>query len=230
MPLKIVHDRTASNLPREKYEISFVGQYNDRGQCGGFLLLPEYQTVFGIQEQNYAVFCWDYQKQLTPKAVKLIAGCRQLVPFLVDIKVDRSYNDLNLLILSNNLPGIVYDDFYDTKNFRIFTINVKEALAAYPECTSYKPVYYPQPYSLPKPYSHPYPQKLPYYSQKEVPKELPVYKNLLPEPMSYVPARPFSHKETNEAPPKNVAPPAYYVPPSGYNSEPSKLNYYNYQF
>lgn len=140
IPLCTVHDRKASYLPPEKYGINYLGEYNKCGQTAGFELLPESQTVFGIQEQNYGIYCWDYQQPLTPYSVKLVAGGRDLVPFLVDIKVDRSCDDLSLIVLSNNLPDIAYNKFsYVTQNFRIFTVKIEDVLAAYPECTSYKP-------------------------------------------------------------------------------------------
>lgn len=140
IPLCTVHDRKASYLAPEKYGINYLGEYNNGGQTAGFELLPESQTVVGIQEQNYGIFCWDYQKPLTPYTVKLVAGGRDLVPFLVDIKVDRSCQDLSLIVLSNNLPDIAYNKFcHDTKNFRIFTVKMEDVLAAYPECTSNKP-------------------------------------------------------------------------------------------
>lgn len=146
MPLDIVHNRTAADtLRREEYGITFLGQYQQGGQVASFHLIPEYQTVFGIQEQKYNVFCWNYQNKLTPEAVKVVAGGRDLVPFLVDSRVDRCNHDIELYVLSNNLPGIAFDDFYDIKNFRLFKINVKQALLANPECTSHHFVHYNHP-------------------------------------------------------------------------------------
>uniref|UniRef100_A0A336LHM9 CSON013702 protein n=1 Tax=Culicoides sonorensis TaxID=179676 RepID=A0A336LHM9_CULSO len=141
IPYETIHNKSSSILSPDKYGMKYLGHYNTRGNPGSFSLVPEFQTVFVVQEQNYAVACWDYQKKLDPASVKLVSGNRIFTPFLADMFVDRSHNDLNLVTLSINLAGIVFDDFYDTfLNFRIYTFNVKEALAVYPECTSvYKP-------------------------------------------------------------------------------------------
>ncbi|XP_063708835.1 L-dopachrome tautomerase yellow-f2-like [Culicoides brevitarsis] len=137
IPLKIVHNQRASLNARELYDIKYLGKLNARGQSSAFELLPGFKTVFGIQEQNYGIFCWNYRKFLSDNEVKLVAGDPELLPFLVDMIVDGSdgSEDQELIVLSNNKAGIVADDFYmGVENFRIFTVSVREILEEYPEC------------------------------------------------------------------------------------------------
>lgn len=114
-------------------------------------------VVFGIQEQNYAISCWNRDLGPKPYTVQLLAGGREVVPFLVDLQLDPCCTTNHYLYaLSNNYISIAFDGFNrHYPNFKIVFVDLEEVFSIYPYCKTYASNKY---------YNH-YQRKSPVYSQ-----------------------------------------------------------------
>lgn len=136
----MLHSRKASETCTDPfYGIKVLGSYNNKGQTAGMVYTND--VVFGIQEQNYAISCWNRDLGLKPYTVQLLAGGREVVPFLVDLQLDPCCRTNHYLYaLSNNFISIAFDGFNPNyPNFKIVFVDLEEVFSIYPYCKTYLP-------------------------------------------------------------------------------------------
>lgn len=176
--LHVLNNQTKAACSPDGLDIKYLGRRNDLGQTGTEVINKNTQTVWGIQEQTYAITCWNRENPLNPNAIKLVIQDAAQLPYPVDLKRANG----NVYVLSNNYYGVTIDGLNANEtNFGIFYINETEALRAFPGCATYKlPSVYPSPtYNIPRSSYYP-----PHYSQHRIPPYAnlynPGYPNIAP--------------------------------------------------
>lgn len=159
--LEVLKNSSIQSIGPDDCSIVYVGQKNKNGQTGTHQMNKETQTVWGIQEQNYAITCWNRNRPLNSDAVKIVACDKQRLPFLADLNRAPlpGQNSSGVYVLTNNLQGVERDglDVYQ-ENFGIYYIDEREALKVNPECNP-PSGYLPKPpnsYYIPSYHYNPY--------------------------------------------------------------------------
>lgn len=173
--LDTVNNGNTSILGPTKFDVTYVGEKNKRGQTGSQAMNNELCTVWGIQEQNYAITCYNRQTSLTPEAVKIVVADSDRLSFLVDMKLEpepkhcmrekksvfedfkryyHHYVSKNwIYVLTNNEKGIESSHVDVThENFGIYYIEEGAALKVYPQCLPHYKAEYQPPSIHKKPY------------------------------------------------------------------------------
>lgn len=188
--LQTVNNVSTSIVGPTKFGVTYVGEKNKRGQTGSQAINNDLCTVWGIQEQNYAITCYNRRRPLTPGAVRIVVADRERLPFLVDMKLEpepkhcvyekgtsryfetykhasfdysHHYSKNWIFVLTNNEKDIENGEIDETvENFGIYYVKEDDALKVHPQCLPYyKEEYQPPSYNR-KPYMPPKVQKLVY--------------------------------------------------------------------
>lgn len=173
--LDTVNNANVSIIGPTEFVGTYVGEKNKRGQTGSQAMNNDLCIVWGIQEQNYAITCYNRQKVLSPGSVKIVMADSDRLSFLVDMKLEvepkccmknkksvmedfkryysHHFSNNIIFVLTNNEKDIENGHFdREHENFGIYYIEENAALNAYPQClANYKEEYQPPPIDK-KPY------------------------------------------------------------------------------
>lgn len=144
-----VHNPENIYLDELKFDITILGTLNENGQTS---TLSRYNdTVFGVQELQSAIVCYNRRSDINEEAIQLLVKDRHKYVFIVDMSLNTENNRSPILyFLSSNLIENKYDWFHqDESKFQFYYIDVNKALLLYPDCKGYykdmtKKVYNPQ--------------------------------------------------------------------------------------
>lgn len=231
LPFEHLNNEAVARCSPNSLDVKFLGQKCKNCQTGTHVLNRKNRVVWGVQELNYGVGCWNLDNQLNPDSCVNVVSSLKKLPFPVDLQTTQQdlmsysgYSSNNnygadetyVVVLTNNRKGIEEHGFNaDEENFALYFFKESEALYAYPQCLAqqyskpYQPAaYQPAPYQ-PAPYQPaPYKQANPTYKPVA-----PVYKPAPYQPAPYQPA-PYQSAPTY----KPVAP---VYKPQPYNNPPA---------
>ncbi|XP_063708830.1 protein yellow-like [Culicoides brevitarsis] len=137
IPYAVLEDPDNSVLKGFDNNIKIVGCLNEKGQLNSMVASDD--VVFGAQEQNHAIVCYNKKSHVSSDDVQLIVQDRSKYPYIASVCLNSDKpGDSQVYFLSNNLFDIQKNGLNQkTKNFRIFYFNVKEVQQLYPDCKGY---------------------------------------------------------------------------------------------
>lgn len=132
---KDLNKKANENLPEFDYKINKVGCVNS--QLNSIVAYKD--VVFGAQEQNHAIVCYNKKDQVTEDDVQFLIQDRTKYPFISNVYLNADKPGCKqVFFLSTNEPDIRVNGFNQyRKNLGIFHFDVEEALQLYPECKGY---------------------------------------------------------------------------------------------
>lgn len=175
VPQTVLNKKSNANIPGSNYNFKNIGTLNEKGQINSLVSFED--VVFGAQEQNYAIVCYNKKDGASPDAIKFLIQDRIKYPSISDMRLNSDKPGCKqVFFLTNNQLDISCNGLNpNLQNFRIFYFNVKEALQLYPECKSYykdvvqgTPPIYSKPQPVPQPILQ-YQYQFPIIQNRQIP-------------------------------------------------------------